>query len=344
MTTSAACACSCAVLLVAHAGDAAALHGQPGHAAAQADVRALLPRALGHRLPQLAGAVLGIAEFLDQRGLHLALVALAGAQLAQHVRENGADGQALDALRAPGRGDLARMAAPELFRVAFKEHGVELLAEAVDVEVLQRILGQFARRRRQITHARLQRGGKAHVADGVRVHAHGIIKELFMVIDARNAPAREHHLVGALRVGPARFQGHIAAEDAVVHRGRALQGHELFPPGHHAVVLGKEAVAADVHAVAVVAHGAGNAAKGLRFLKDRHRAVPTAVEQFIGRRQSGRARANDDDLLHIASPEINIQYTYHSVFDTVCQSFIRGFAPGYGIFCHNSIDRPARLC
>ena len=255
------------VLHIAHARHAAAFHAQPAHAAAHAYVRALLARALGHRLPELAGAVLGVAEFLDQRGLHLVLVGLAGAQFAQHVRQNGANGQPLDALRAPGRGDLARVAAPELFRVALKEHGIELPTKAVDVEILQRILRQPVRRRRQIAHARLYRGGKAHVADGVGVHAHGIIEELLVVVDARNAPAGEHHLVAGLRVRPARLQRHVAPKDAIVHRRRALQGHELFPPGHHAVVLGKETVAADVHAVAVVAHGAGDAADGQRFLE-----------------------------------------------------------------------------
>ena len=213
------------------------------------------------------------------------------------------------------------MAAPELLRVALKEHRVELLAKAVDVKVFQRILGPLVRRRRQIAHARLHRGGQTHVADGVGVHAHGIVEELFVIVDARNAPAREHHLVAALRVRAARLQRHVAPKDAIVHRRRALQGHELFPPGHHAVVLGKETVAADVHAVAVVAHGAGDAADGLRFLEDRHRIVPAALKQFIGRREAGRTGADDDYAFHIAPPAKGIEHIHHSVFAGICQSF-----------------------
>ena len=211
-----------------------------------------------------------------------------------------------------GRGDLARMAAPELLGVALKEHRVELLAKAVDVKVFQRILGPLVRRRRQIAHARLHRGGQTHVADGVGVHAHGVIKELLVIVDARNAPAREHHLVAGFRVRPARLQRHVAPEDAVVHGGRALQGHELFPPVHHAVVLGEKAMAADVHAVAVVAHRAGDAAKCLRFFQHCHRILRAAAfEQLIGRRQAGGAGADDDHVLHPITPDTVWNSIYH---------------------------------
>ena len=66
------------------------------------EVDALGGEPRGERLPELAGAVFGIAEFLDEGGLYLAaLFALDMDGLAGGVLEDGQDGQALDALGAP---------------------------------------------------------------------------------------------------------------------------------------------------------------------------------------------------------------------------------------------------
>lgn len=86
------------------------------------------------------------------------------------------------------------------------------MPETVDIKVFQRILVALVQDGRKITHACLQRGDKAHVANGVRVHAYGIIKKLLVVIDARDAPAREHDCVDGFGSGPPAFKGALRRE------------------------------------------------------------------------------------------------------------------------------------
>ena len=114
--------------------------------AALADFAAHILKFLRGGFPQLAGAELGVLEFLNEGGLHMGIFAGLRQGLLQNILQNGYDGQALHPLSAPVGGDIPGMAAPELFRVALKEHGVELAAKAVDVEILQRILVLFAHR------------------------------------------------------------------------------------------------------------------------------------------------------------------------------------------------------
>ena len=114
--------------------------------AALADFAAHILKFLRGGFPQLAGAELGVLEFLNEGGLHMGILLALGQRLLQNVLQNGNNGQALYPLSAPVGGDVPGMAAPELFRVALKEHGVELAAKAVDVEILQRILVLFAHR------------------------------------------------------------------------------------------------------------------------------------------------------------------------------------------------------
>ena len=114
--------------------------------AALADFTAHIFKFLCGGLPQLAGAELGVLEFLNEGGLHMGIFAGLRQGLLQNILQNGYDGQALHPLSAPVGGDIPGMAAPQLFRVALEEHGVELAAKAVDVEILQRILVLFAHR------------------------------------------------------------------------------------------------------------------------------------------------------------------------------------------------------
>ena len=77
--------------------------------------------------------------------------------------------------------------------------------------------------------------------------------------------------------------------------------HQLQPPLHHAVALGEEAVAADVHAVALVADGAGDAADlvgGLEY-DGLNRCF---AKQFQGRSESCRTCSDDDCFLRHRSP------------------------------------------
>ena len=105
-------------------------------------------------VPELSGAQLGIAEGLDEGSLHVAVL-LIGEQLAEHILDDGHHGKAFGALRAPAGIDFAGMTAPEVFCVMLKKHGIELFPEAIDIEVLQRLLfplvqdgSQIAERRR----------------------------------------------------------------------------------------------------------------------------------------------------------------------------------------------------
>ena len=89
----------------------------------------------GH-VPQLAGAQFRIAEFFDQRSLHGPIL-LAGDHLGEDIFHDSGNGQSLGALCSPIRGNLAGVASPQILGVIFKEHGIQLSAKAVDVEILQ---------------------------------------------------------------------------------------------------------------------------------------------------------------------------------------------------------------
>ena len=93
--------------------------------------------------PELTRTILRVIEFFNQGSFHLA-VGLIRIQLGEHVLDNGSDGQALDTLRAPVCGDFSRMATPQLFGVALEEHGIQLFAETIDIEVFQRGFFLFA--------------------------------------------------------------------------------------------------------------------------------------------------------------------------------------------------------
>ena len=109
----------------AQTDDLAAFRLRPQYLTALDDPAAQLFDLLRGGLPKLARAELGIAELLDEGGLHLLLAALLGHEyLGKHVPENAHDAQFLGALLAPAGVDLPGMAAPELLGVALEEHGV----------------------------------------------------------------------------------------------------------------------------------------------------------------------------------------------------------------------------
>ena len=78
--------------------------------------------------------------------------------------------------------------------------------------------------------------------------------------------------------------------------------HQVHPPLHHAVGLGEEAVAADVHAVALVTDGARDAADLLRGLQHDGRDVRVAKELQSGG-EAGGTGTNDDGSSRHASIE-----------------------------------------
>ena len=138
------------------------------HPRIQFNAAALLFDLPGCDLPQLPGPEFGIAEFLDERGLDLAaLFPLEMDSLADSIPEDCCDRNALDALGTPLRRHLRRMAAPHIFRVVLKKHGIQLFAEPVDVEILQGNLFALVHHAAQIAESRFNRGPQSHIGKGL---------------------------------------------------------------------------------------------------------------------------------------------------------------------------------
>ena len=258
---------------------------------------AQLLRVGGHRLPELAGAVFGIAEPLDQRGFHPAVFFAEG--FGDRAGEDLHQRKPLDPLRAPIRRNLARMHAPEVFRVMLKKHLIERAAELVDVEIFQRGDGQLVHPRRQIAETGFHRARKTHVDERLRFDRNRIIEKLLQIVDARNAVTREHHPVFPLRVGAADGKRNVAREHAVVHRRRSLHRHDLLPKRVDLLVLGEEAVAAQVDAASVVANRAGNAADFAAFFQQNDAQLVSALLfEIVGGGEPRRACTDDDNCFH----------------------------------------------
>ena len=173
------------------------------------------------------------------------------AGLLQEVRDGLANGEALDALCAPLGADLVAGHAPDLLGVGLEERQIELASEAVDEKLLQVLhLANGKHQGAQVAEADAHGAGRAEVAQRRLAELDGIVEELAQEVDARLAGAHQHDVVFLLRLS-----------------GRLLR-QLLEPPVHHAVAFGKEAVSADVHAVALVAHGARDAAHVVKALDD----------------------------------------------------------------------------
>ena len=184
------------------------------------------------------------------------------------------------------------MDAPHLLGVVLKKHTVERLAEAVDVEVLERRLGTLVQHRGHIAATSLEGAPQAHVGKRLHRQLDGIVEELAQVEDAAHALTHQHHAVVAFGVGTLRLHGHGAVEQHVVVRRRALHGHHAAPPLCHTLALAEKAVTAHIHAVALVAHRLRNAAYGIARLAH-HRMYRRAVEQLARSRQPRRASPNN---------------------------------------------------
>ena len=108
----------------------------------------------GSYVPQLAGTKFRITKFFDQRSLHFAVL-FSGKHFAEHIFDNCRNGKALHALSAPVRSDITGMSAPEIFRIVFKKHGIQLPTKPVDIEVFQRIFRPFMEQSGEVTEAGL---------------------------------------------------------------------------------------------------------------------------------------------------------------------------------------------
>ena len=201
----------------------------------------------------------------------------------QRVGYDRRDGQPLHPLRAPHGVNLARVAPPELFGVALEKELVERAPEAVDVEALERVLGQ-----RVQTCSQVGGGDLCHVSRPQLPHRRGrqregVVEQCAAVVDAREAPPPQHHSVAGLGVRPSRREGHCAGKREVVFGRRPLQRHAFMPPFHDARLLREEAVPAHVHAQAAVGDGARDAPDFVRGLEHGHVVAAVAAgEKLVG--------------------------------------------------------------
>lgn len=184
---------------------------QADDAAFEAHFAAHLLDFLAHRLPELPRAVLWIEEAVDERGLFLARL-LAAEEVGQRL----ADGDTLDALAAPVGVDGVRVPSPDLVRVVAEEHAVELLAKAIDHEVLETLFFPRADAGVQIADADLEEPCQAEILDRLTAQRYGIGKEMVQIADAREPCAQQHDAVRLLRVRSALRQFAVAVQQPVV--------------------------------------------------------------------------------------------------------------------------------
>ncbi len=83
-----------------------------------------------------------------------------------------------------------------------------------------------------------------------------------------------------------------------IRRRRPLQRQDVEPPLHDPLVLGEEAMPADIDAVTLVVEGLGDAADGIGGLQHDHARI-RALQQLVGCRQACWPGTGDDGgLLH----------------------------------------------
>ncbi len=164
---------------------------------------------------------------------------LAAEGLAEEVRDDAAEREALDALRAPLRADLVAGNTPHFFRIGLEEEQVELLAEAVDDEVFEGLL--FAAReqsRAHVAEAALHGAGDAQIAEGGCGEADRVVEEAAEEVDSALALAHQHDPVlgvGIGRLGSLRKVALLAVILELAFAGARLDGEHFEPPLHHAV-------------------------------------------------------------------------------------------------------------
>jgi hypothetical protein len=105
-------------------------------------------------------------------------------------------------MRTPFGAYLMAWHAPHLLGIRFVKHHVQLFAEPVDQEILQRMLLMLRQERRtQIAESATKGTGQAHLLQRVGGQANGIVKEVVQQVNAALARAHQHHEIFSSRVG-----------------------------------------------------------------------------------------------------------------------------------------------
>ncbi len=152
-------------------------------------------------LPHLSGSELRIKKALYEArlGRFLCRVGSAPEGFEQRVTQRLADREAFDSLRAPFRGDLRARHSPHLLRVVLEKGPVELVAEAIDEEILERDFRRaWQQARFQVAGANRGRIGGAQVAERCRVELEGIVEESPSIKDPRQPRPNQHDAIVAL--------------------------------------------------------------------------------------------------------------------------------------------------
>ncbi len=183
------------------------------------------------------------------------------------AEDGGTEGEPLDPLRGPVRGDLGARHAPHLLGVGLEEDGVQALAELVGHPLLEVL------RIRVGTHAGFAVGSST---------AHGLDRaERLERLD--------------------RLQGVAEVLAVVVDAGRARTSQEIIAEEIGPVVLDlrglrEEAVAADVEPVALVLGRPRDSANVLGICL-KYRGLDASAGEEVGRGESRWSASDDDGVL-----------------------------------------------
>ena len=243
-------------ILHAQAGDPAVPVIQADDLAVKAHPSAVARDGLCETLPHHPRAQDGIVELADER------LGPVGAEqgLSQRRRQR----QRADTLGGPVRADRPAGHTPDLFGVALKEPSVQAHAEAVGHPLFEGLgLSMWPELRLEITQQDQRTLADAEIAEGID-KTERVVEEIPVVMDARQPPDLQ-------QIVPEHF----------------------LPEPLHLVVLGVEAMPADVEAAALVDLRAGQPADLVRLFQHERRAA--CLRQLVRGREAGRTGADDDD-------------------------------------------------
>ena len=163
---------------------------------------------------------------------------------------------------------LARVSAPKVLGIVLEEHRIQLLSEAVDIEILERFLFPLVENGLHIAEAHRHRRAYSHVFYGVELQRYGIVEELGIKEYTAQSVSAEHDAVDLFRVGTSGLYGRCTSQLDIVERHRALCREHLLPPlvdlGH----LTEKAMSAHIHTVALIVNRTRDTAENVALLEN----------------------------------------------------------------------------
>ena len=179
-----------------------------------------------------------------------------------------------------------------------KKHGIELFPEAIDIEVLQRLLFPLVQDGSQIAERGDDVGLQPQIFESLPLQRNRVVEKLLIEIDAGNAVPLEHDAILFFRIRAAFLHGHLTIQADVVIGGFPLHGKHVFPPFVHFRHLGEETMAAHIHPVSLIIDGFGNAAHILALFEDSDFIFIGLFQQFVSGCQPGRPGSYHKGFFH----------------------------------------------